>query len=124
MQLYPDTKLGLCLWDVYVKSVDPVIKILHIPSIQSSIISAILTPKLAASSTIVLTFSIYYAAVTSLYHDELHEVAEFHWDRLELLRRFRTALDRLLFTADIITRPSLVQLQALAIFAVSALQEY
>ena len=123
MSLYPETQLSLCLWDVYINSVDPVVKVLHIPSIQSLIISAILSPELAASSTIVLTFSIFYAAVTALYHDGLHEITEFQWDKSELLRRFRTALDRLLFTADIISRPSLVELQALAIFVVSALPE-
>lgn len=62
------------IWQVYVENVDPLVKILHVPT-MNAIIRKIrsdmdsLTPALEA-----LMFSIYYAAITSLEDDEVSPV--------------------------------------------------
>ena len=119
LEFYPNTQLALRLWNVYVTSVDPVLKILHIPTVQSTILATILDPKLASSSTVVLTFAIYYAAVTSICHDDNNEPIDLPWEKPVLLKRYRMCLDRLLTVINLTSRPEIMALQALAIYVVS-----
>ncbi|KAK1144544.1 hypothetical protein N8T08_005417 [Aspergillus melleus] len=114
LEFYPDSQLALRLWSVYVKSVDPVLKILHIPTTQSAVIATILDPKSAGSSMVALTFAVYFAAITALgSHDEAELPVE---ERSVLLKRYKTALDRLLIATDVMNQPEMTALQALAIF--------
>lgn len=119
LEFYPDTQLALCLWHVYLKSVDPVLKILHIPTVQSTVVATILDPKFGHSSTVALTYAIYFAAVTALCHDNNHEPIDLPCEKPALLKRYKIALDRLLTVTDLMGRPDVVALQALAIYVVS-----
>lgn len=118
LDCYPDTQLALRLWNVYVKSVDPVLKILHIPTVQSTVVETILNPKSAQSSVVALTYAIYFAAVTALCHDD-DEPAVLPCEKPMLLEHYKKALDQLLMPTELMKRPELVSLQALAIYAVS-----
>jgi hypothetical protein len=118
LDFYPDTQLALRLWNVYVKSVDPVLKILHIPTVQTVVLATILEPRSAQSSTVALTFAIYYAAVTAIYYN--HEPIHLPCDGPTLLRRYKLCLDRLLTVNDLMMRPEMTSLQALAIYVVSS----
>lgn len=120
LDFYPDTQLALRLWDVYVKSVDPVIKILHIPTVQSAVLATILDPRSSQPSTMALTFAIYYAAVTVLCDDNSDEHVDLPLEKPVLLKRYQTVLDRLLVTPDLMSRPEMQDLQALAIYVVSS----
>lgn len=117
LEWYPVPQLALQLWAVYVKDVDPVLKILHIPTTQSAIISTILDPKSARSSIIALTFAIYYAAGTALSHN--NETIELPLEVPVLLERCKATLDRLVLGPDAMSRPEMPLLQALAIYVVS-----
>lgn len=121
LEIYPNPKLALRLWNVYVKSVDPVLKILHIPSIQSTVVSTILEPKSARPSTLALTFAIYFAAVTALCYDNENEGIGEGWEKNTLLERFKMALDRLLVVTGLMNQPELMAIQALTIYAVSVI---
>ncbi|EED22597.1 conserved hypothetical protein [Talaromyces stipitatus ATCC 10500] len=116
LDFYPDTQLALQLWNVYVKSVDPVLKILHIPTVQSTVVATILDPSSAQSSTVALTFAIYFAAITALCHDDNAESIELPCEKLEILKRYKICLDRLLIATDLMNRPDMPALQALAIY--------
>ncbi|PLB53696.1 hypothetical protein P170DRAFT_2424 [Aspergillus steynii IBT 23096] len=113
LESYPDPQLALRLWSVYVNSVDPVLKILHIPTTQSAVIATILDPKSAGSSMVALTFAIYFAAITALGH---HNEPELFLDKSVLLKRYKAALDRLLINTEVMNRPEITALQALAIY--------
>lgn len=119
LEFYPDTQLALQLWNVYVKSVDPVLKVLHIPTVQSTVVATILEPRSAQSSTVALTFAIYFAAVTALCHDTSNEPIDLPCEKRELLKRYRASLDRLLMVTELMSRPEMTALQALAIYVVS-----
>ncbi|CAK7564564.1 MAG: hypothetical protein SEPTF4163_002458 [Sporothrix epigloea] len=108
--LYPSTQLALQLWSVYVKAVDPVVKILHIPTVQSTVIATILDPPSATPSTLALTLAIYYAALTA---EPTILAPEQSRAQLE---RYKTALDSLLTVANLVDCPDLPFLQALAIY--------
>ncbi|KAL3496382.1 hypothetical protein BJX62DRAFT_232490 [Aspergillus germanicus] len=116
LAVYPDTQLALRLWDVYVKSVDPALKILHIPTVQSIVVTTILDPRSARPSTLALTFAIYYAAVTALCHDDSNQPVDLSCDKPVLRERYQTALDRLLLTPDLTSGPDMSGLQALTIY--------
>jgi hypothetical protein len=119
LELYPGPQLALRLWAVYVKSVDPVLKILHIPTTQSAIIATILDPQAAEASIMALTFAIYFAAVTALKHN--NEPVDLPLEKSALLKRYKDALDRLLLVTDLMNHPEMTAIQALAIYAVSTL---
>lgn len=118
LDVYPDAQLALRLWNVYVRSVDPVLKILHIPTIQSAVVATILDARSAQPSMVALTFAIYYAAVTALCHHDCDEPVDLSWEKPVLLKHYQTALDRLLVTPDFMKRPDVTGLQALAIYVV------
>ena len=119
LEFYPDPQLALRLWTVYVKSVDPVLKILHIPTAQSVVVATILDPRSAESSTVALTFAIYFAAVTAIGHEDKDEAIELPCEKPVLLKRYKMSLDRLLMVPDLMNRPCMTALQALAIYVVS-----
>lgn len=120
LEYHPDTQLALQLWTVYVKSVDPVLKILHIPTTQSTVVATVLDPRSARSSTAALMFAIYFAAITALCHgDNNNELIDLPCEKSVLLKRYKTALDRLLLVTDLMNQPEITALQALAIYVVS-----
>ena len=119
LESYPDTQLALRLWNVYIESVDPVLKILHIPTAQFIVVATILDPRTAPSSAVALTFAIFFAAVTALCHDKNNERFGLPYEKSILLKRYKESLDRLLLVTDLMNRPELTALQALAIYVVS-----
>lgn len=118
LELYPDPQLALHLWSTYVKCVDPVVKILHIPTTQSAVIATILEPRSAGQSMLALTFAIYYAAVTALSPEAWTSLPV---ERSVLLVRYKNALDALLLSTESMNRPEMIALQALAIYVVREL---
>ncbi|CAK7264323.1 hypothetical protein SEPCBS119000_000929 [Sporothrix epigloea] len=110
LALYPSTQLALQLWTVYVKAVDPVLKILHIPTLQYTVVATILNPASAGPSTLALTLAIYYAALTAEPTIMAPEEARAQ------LARCKTALDSLLTVTNLVERPDMPFLQALAIY--------
>lgn len=62
-----------------------------------------------------LTFAIYFAAITTLDHDEPIELP---MEKAVLLKHYKTALDRLLLVTEVMNRPEMAVLQALAIYTV------
>uniref|UniRef100_A0A093VFG3 Putative transcriptional regulatory protein n=1 Tax=Talaromyces marneffei PM1 TaxID=1077442 RepID=A0A093VFG3_TALMA len=81
-----------------------------------SIVETILDPKSAQSSIVALTYAIYFAAVTALCHDDSEPMA-LPSEKHELLKRYKKSLDQLLMATELMNRPELVSLQALAIYA-------
>lgn len=116
-QFHPNSQLALNLWATYVRKVDPVLKILHIPTSQSGVIGTILDPGSANPSQTALAFAIYFAAVTSL--DDLETSNILPENKITLLDRYKAGLNQALMQADFLSKPELLSLQALAIFLVS-----
>ncbi|KAJ5691527.1 hypothetical protein N7488_012262 [Penicillium malachiteum] len=114
LEFYPAPELALPLWAKYVHAVDPVLKILHIPTAQSAVIATILNSKCAGRSMIALTYAIYFAALTAL-EDGAEEIT-LPLGKKEILKRYRLPLERLLLNTDVMNSPDMTSLQALAIF--------
>ncbi|RJE18736.1 hypothetical protein PHISCL_08923 [Aspergillus sclerotialis] len=113
-EFHPNPQLALNLWATYVRKVDPVLKILHIPTSQSVVIGIILKPTSANPSQVALVFAIYFASVTSL--DDIEAASILPESKNTLLDRFKAGLNQALMQADFLNKPELLSLQALAIF--------
>ena len=119
LEYYPDIQLAIQLWTVYINSVDLVLKILHIPTVQSTVVAAtILDPRSARSSTVALTFAIYFATITPFVMIIIMNPLTFP-AKMVLLKRYKMALDRLFLVTDLMNQPEMTASQALAIYVVS-----
>lgn len=59
------------MWQVYQENVDPILKILHVPTTSKLIRQVRTSLDNLTPSTEALMFSIYYAAITSLDEEEV-----------------------------------------------------
>jgi len=108
------------LCTIYITNVDPVFKVLHVPSLQNLVTDAIANFENIPSDNYVeaMLFAMYYAAVTSLTPDQC--LQQFKDGRDSLLARYRAGTERALSNADFLNTEELGILQALAMFLVSA----
>ncbi|KAJ5119166.1 fungal-specific transcription factor domain-containing protein [Penicillium atrosanguineum] len=113
--LYPDPQLALRLWKTYIENVDPVVKVLHIPTTQSSMIALIADPSQTVSSFSALAFAVYFAATTSLTEDEISSISP--ENRSTLLERFKNGLNQIIIELNLFNEPDVTTIEAIAIFA-------
>jgi hypothetical protein len=107
------------LFEIYFRSVDPLMKILHRPTTEKALDLFILHPTdhPLSRTTEALFFAMYFAAVTSLPPDScLKQLGE---DRRLLSVRYRQAVEQALARADYLNSTSLETLQAFMIYSVS-----
>lgn len=102
-------------WQMYKENIDPIVKILHIPSIESKILEAYLDriPKGLEA----LLFSIYYGVATTLDHEQcLTQLGE---EKDILIKRYRFAFEQSLARAHFLTTDvEIIVLQAFVIFLI------
>ena len=99
------------------ENVDPVVKVLHIPTTQSSMIALIADPSQTTSSFSALAFAIYFAATTSLSEDEISKISS--ESRSMLLEKFKNGLNQIIIELNLFNEPDVTTVEAVAIFAVS-----
>ena len=105
------------LWQAFVNNVDPITKILHIPTAQVVVFEAINDPCRKTNDVNALLFAIYFAAATSL---QAADVAHFlGQDKSTVLKIFKQGLEKSLEQANVLDNPTLTSLQALTIYLVS-----
>lgn len=104
---------------LFIENVDPVFKVLHIPSLRSMVSDAISNVDSIPSGTYVeaLLFAMYYAAITSLTRAEC--LGLFNDGKESLLAKYRAGMERALSNADFLCACDLGTLQSLAIFLIA-----
>lgn len=117
--LYPSTWQGMQLWHTFVQNVDPLYKVIHVPTDQIRVFSAMNNPDETKPEDISLLFSIYFAAVISLNPNEVESILG--QGKTNALERFKLGLERSLIKSDFLESPNLTILQALALFLVGSL---
>lgn len=120
--LHPPPAQLTALFYYYQNNVDPMVKLLHIPSLRKLVMRASANIDAIPSGNYIeaLLFSMYYAAITSLTQEEcLHN---FHDGRDSLLARYRSGTESALSNADLLCTKEIGTLQALVIFLVSPLR--
>jgi hypothetical protein len=108
-----------CLCLLYLKNVDPVVKMLHGPSLRRYFIegSGELDCSPGPKGLDALRFAIYYTTTTSLNPEEcLLHLGE---EKAALLSRYRSGTELALARADVINTEEMSTLQALVLYLVS-----
>lgn len=121
-QLHPSPQHMSLLGTFYARNCDPMVKVLHIPSLEKLILNASSNIQEIPYGNYVeaVLFAVYYCALTSLTQEECMQ--HFHEAREHLLARYRTGTEAALANADLLNTTELGTLQALVIFLVSLYQ--
>ncbi len=115
-KLHPSLTQLFVLWKIFEENVDPVVRILHRPTVRNVIIKASSNTETLSKSQEVLLFSIYYGAVCSLTPAQCnHQLGE---DKDQITSRFRFATEQALARANFLNTSSLMVLQALVLFLI------
>ena len=116
--LHPSPVHMVLLCDLYAHNVDPMFKVLHIPTLRQLVTKASSNMKSVPSGNNVeaLLFAVYYAAITSIKQEQCESF--FHDDRDSLLARYRSGTEAALVNADLLNTTELGTIQALAVFTV------
>ncbi|KAL0256577.1 hypothetical protein SLS55_008972 [Diplodia seriata] len=116
LALHPSEQHALRLWALFKENVDPLVKVLHIPTIEPKIRSAIETRDHIPRSMEALLFAIYYAVITSTSEDDCEDF--FHDSKTNLLSKFRFGLEQGLARANFLQTDEFMVLQAFVIFLI------
>lgn len=114
---HPSKYTAVQLWRIFVDNVDPLFKILHIPTSEVTVYTVINNPGIAAAEALALCYSIYYAATVAL--DEREDCPQLLGEGwMSALYRYKAGLEQTFAQADLLENPTVVMLQAMAIYLV------
>jgi hypothetical protein len=114
--LHPPSHVAQELWRTYKENVDPLVKVLHMPSFEPVILDAFTHPEKVPRGIECFMFTIYYGAITSLSEEEC--VTQFGESRTSLLRTYRFGLEQGLARANFLYCDETIVLQALVVFLI------
>ncbi|KAL6161849.1 hypothetical protein ACJBU6_00947 [Exserohilum turcicum] len=114
--LHPPEHQARRLWDVFKDNVESLVKVLHVPSMEPTILSAFANIDKVAKGLETLLFAIYYGAVTSTPNEDC--LQQWGEERSVLLSRYRFGLEQALARANFLYCDEMIILQAFAIFLV------
>jgi hypothetical protein len=114
--LHPDPDLFPVYWSLFKENVDPLIKVLHIPTIEPKIFEAKNNLDNIPRGMEALMFAVYYAVVTSLMPADCSNLLQ--EDKQLLNRRYRFGMEQALARASFLTSNEIIVLQAFVIFLV------
>jgi hypothetical protein len=114
--LHPAEQQAREFWDKYKENVDPLVKVLHIPTFEPIFFNAVSHFEGVRKGLEPMLFAIYYGAVTSTTDEECLE----SWgeDRTTLLQRYRFGLEQALARANFLYCDEIIILQAFIIFLI------
>lgn len=115
--LHPPASQVLEYWQIFTINIDPVTKILHVPSFGGHIMEAKLNLQNLDIGLEALMFAVYFAAVTSLTPSECQ--MRFGESKETLLARYRVAVEKSLGKSNLLTSQNMMTLQALTLYLVS-----
>lgn len=115
-QCHPSPTDAFRLWQIFVDNVDPLIKIVHTPTLQSKLLQASVSPDAIEPSFEALMFAIYYAATITT---QTIDADVWRHSRASDLATYRWALNQSLCQASFFQRSrDIVSLQAFVIYLV------
>ncbi|ELR07389.1 hypothetical protein VC83_06552 [Pseudogymnoascus destructans] len=101
-------------WDVFMENVDPLTKVLHVPTMAKAIKEAKENLDSLSKSIEALLFAIYYSVVTSMSQEEVK--SSFGTNKSVLIDRYRFGVEQALARADFLNTSELVIIQAFSLF--------
>jgi hypothetical protein len=119
---YPTQWQAILLWQTFINNVDPIVKILHIPTAQTEIYRTINNPDTALEDMNSLLFAIYFGAITSLSPNAAADLVG--QPKAMALDNFKKGFECSLSRSNVLDSPSMKSLQALGIYMVRLLNTY
>ncbi|TKA66334.1 hypothetical protein B0A55_10575 [Friedmanniomyces simplex] len=116
LALHPLPSQIAAYWDIFKDRVDPLVKVLHVPTIEPTVLRSASHLSNLSRGFEALLFAIYYGAVTSLTAQDCR--AKLNEDKQILLSRYRFAFEQSLARANFLTTEEIVVLQAFVIFLI------
>ncbi|KAF2711841.1 hypothetical protein K504DRAFT_465575 [Pleomassaria siparia CBS 279.74] len=116
LALHPPPERARQFWAIYKENVDPLVKVLHIPTIEPTLLDAFTHPEKIPKGLECLMFAIYYGAVTSILDPECIE--QWGEDRASLLQKYRFGLEQALARANFLYCDEMIILQAFVVFLI------
>ncbi|OOF91978.1 hypothetical protein ASPCADRAFT_176596 [Aspergillus carbonarius ITEM 5010] len=116
-KLHPEPRHIYRFWQIFVERVNPMTKIVHVPTLQQRVLDASWDPVSASKSLTAILFAVYTIAVASISSDKCQ--VWFGETRGSLLARYSDATLRALMAADFLTTSDLEVVQALGLFLFS-----
>jgi hypothetical protein len=111
---HPSTGQIFRLWETFLKNVDPLIKIIHVPTVQRQFLQASVDLQNVSKVFEALMFSIYASAVTSLSNEECLELTDV--PKSQLLERYHKITQKALTRVGLLGTRDIVALQAAVLF--------
>lgn len=112
-ELHPEPRLIYRFWQIFVESINPLTKVIHVPTMQERVLDASWNPEGIRTPLAAIMFAIYTLAVTASSSETCRAV--FGELRGILLTRYRTAALRALVAAGFLETTELEVLQAWAL---------
>lgn len=111
--LHPTRWQATLLWQIFLSRVDPVLKVIHVPTTTPRIFMAINRPDAVRPDVQCLLFAIFFAATTALVSDD-----PTNEETREDLRRYQQGLELAMHNSSFLDSPTVTSLQAMAIYLV------
>lgn len=112
----------MALWKTYIENVEPICKLLHIPSTSKVVEMVSRDPETASNADECLVFAIYHFAVFSMTEDDCNEVLGQQRDAL--LRQYHFATRQALANVSFLKTTKMTVLRALILFLMSSRFSY
>ncbi|KAM0325463.1 hypothetical protein ACHAQA_007450 [Verticillium albo-atrum] len=122
IQYHPSHTKAMSLWATYVENVEPIIKVLHIPSTLRMVESTSQQPALVSKADECLLFAIYHFAVMSMTDQECLD--KMGAPRATLTERYHLATRQALVNASFLSTTAMTVLQALVMYLVACQHSY
>lgn len=116
LALHPDFERARSYWGIYKENVDPLLKLIHVPSDEPRILEAMEYPEKISKGMECLLFAIYYGTITSISPDECQD--RFKEEREALLQKYRFGMEQALARANFLFCEETIVLQSFVIFLV------
>jgi hypothetical protein len=114
--LHPSVQLLPKLRDIYADRVDPLVKILHLPTFSTTLQNGLQHPAERSRSLEAIMFAFYLAVVSTLNEDECQDL--FGLSESVMYSRYRVATRQALINARFLSTSNPMTLQAYVLFMV------
>jgi len=107
------------MWDIYIDRVDPLVKILHLPTFWPMVVNSLQNPQEIPKSLEALIFAFYYTTTSAFSDDECQTIMGER--QTTISTRYKYAARQALINAEFLGTTNLMTLQAFVMFFVSVL---
>jgi hypothetical protein len=114
--LRPSPSQIFIVWEIFMENIDPVVKVLHCPSVRNLIMKAAVNMDTISRPAEALFFSICFGSIVSMNEDQCQSLLG--ETKINLWKRYRFATEQALARADFMNSSSLMVLQAFIFYLI------